>query len=103
VDTKLDVGVYNRLDPADRTDHVAGAGSIAIVERSDDGFYVTGGPVSSSAVVTVFDVQSGRAVGRLEVTLAQPPPAEATQQMIDDYRDKFAGTVAARLHALPGS
>lgn len=104
VDTKLDIDVYNRLDPGERTDRLAGAGSIAIVERADHGFYVGGGPmkeVSSSAVVTVFDVQSGRAVGKLVVTLAQPPPTEATQQEIDNYLDKFESTIAARLRELP--
>lgn len=102
--TKLDMHVYKRLEPGERTDRLTGAGSIAIVERLDPGFYVGSGimaSVSSSAVVTVFDVGSGRAIGKLVVELAQPPPAEATQQMIDDYIDQLAGTLAAHLHALP--
>ena len=105
VDTQLDVGVYKDLDPAQRTDHLAGAGSIVIVEREVAGFYAgsqaAGGAVATSAVVTVFDVQSRSVTGKLVVELSQPPDPVATQQMVDDYRDLFSGMVVVHLQALP--
>jgi hypothetical protein len=105
VDAQLDVGVYKNLDPAQRTDDVAAAGSIVIVERSTAGFYVgsgaAGGSVASSAEVTVFDVKSRTVTGKLVVELAQEPDPVATQKMVDDYRDLFDGKVAVHLQLLP--
>ena len=104
VDAQLDTAVYNLLEPGERTDHLAGAGTIAIVERNVDSFYAgsnaAGGSVATKAIVTLFDVQSARAVGKLVVESSQQPPDVATQKMVDDYRDDFAGLVAVHLHML---
>jgi hypothetical protein len=105
VETQLDLGVYKNLDPAQRTDRVANAGSIVIVERELTGFYAASQAasqtVSTSAVVTVFDVKSRSVTGKLVVEVAQQPEPEATQQMIDDYRDMFDGMIVTHLQALP--
>ena len=105
VDAQLDVGVYKNLDPKQRTDHLADAGSIVIVDRDIAGFYAgsqaAGGVVSTSAMVTVFDVKSRTVTGTIAVELAQEPDPVATQRMVDEYRDLFDGKVAVHVQMLP--
>ena len=105
VETQLDLAVYKNLDPAQRTDHLAGAGSIVVIEREVTGFYAgdqaPSENVSTSAVVTVFDVKSRSVTGKLLVEVAQRPEPVATKRMVDDYRDMCDGMIVAHLQALP--
>lgn len=102
--THLDREVYGYLDAGLRTDHLTGATTIVVIEHTSTAYYagagVAGGSISPVATFTLFDVGSGRVVGRKQIKLEEPPE-EATDKMLDDYRDRMAGTIAANLNALP--
>lgn len=101
VDTRLDAEVYTAFSPEERTDRPEAAASIAVIERSYDAAYGNVAVVSTRADVSIYDVKTARLIGKLTVSPTAPAPAEATLAQVDEYEDRFAGTIAAYLRAVP--
>lgn len=102
----LDTSLYGELDPATRTDRLAGAGTLVVVASDATALYSGGATgmamAANGLTITLFDPATKTVLGRKHFE-APEPPKETNQDGLDFYVARQAAHVAAYLKTLPRS